>query len=120
MCIYSYCIRISTAHDFPPVANAGPDVDIKLPIHTAFLNANLSSDDEAVVRYEWVIITGVGDAVVLEGADSASVTASGLQEGQYTLKLTVYDRLGQMDEDKVNINVRGHYHSYLITICSFI
>lgn len=116
VCIYSFCIRISTARDFPPVANAGPDVDITLPIHTAYLNANLSSDDEAIVRYEWEIVKGDSDNVTLEGADSAIVTAYGLEEGLYTLKLTVYDRLGQTDEDKVNINVRGHYHSYLINI----
>lgn len=68
----------------------------------------MSSDDVAIIRYEWTIVTG-DDEVSLNDAGSAITTVDQLAVGQYTLKLTVYDRLGQMDEDEVNINVTGHY-----------
>lgn len=76
----------------------------------------MSSDDEAVVVYEWVIVTGDVDGVTLDGADKAVATAYGLKAGQYTLKLTVFDRLGQMDEDDVTINVEGHYFTELFFV----
>lgn len=72
------------------------------------VNGDMSSDDVEIVRYEWTIVTG-DDGASLTDVDSAIATAVGLAVGQYTLKLTVYDSLGQMDEDEVNINVKGHY-----------
>jgi hypothetical protein len=73
------------------------------------LNGDDSTDDIRIVRYSWEFVSGDDSSVTAEGMDSSSPTLSGLSEGVYNLKLTVYDELGQMDEDTVTINVKGHY-----------
>jgi hypothetical protein len=97
------------AQDFPPVADAGEDVLIQLPEDTVNLNGAGSSDDIEVVRYQWEFVSGDSRSVNARGLDTARPTLSGLMEGDYTLKLTVYDGLGQMDDDTVSINVKGYY-----------
>lgn len=46
-------ITVLQMPDYPPVANAGQDVIIYLPHHNVTLNGNLSSDDKAIVSWEW-------------------------------------------------------------------
>ncbi|XP_060566778.1 uncharacterized protein LOC132725621 isoform X26 [Ruditapes philippinarum] len=93
--------------DFPPTADAGDDIEIQLPDDTVTLNGDGSSDDIRIVRYSWEFASGDDSSVTAEGMDSSSPTLSGLSEGVYNLKLTVYDELGQMDEDTVTINVKA-------------
>ena len=97
MCIF-------TAQDFPPVANAGPDIDIQLPIDFASFSGSKSTDDVGIVRYEWSIDD---DSVKLIDADSMDASVTGLAAGQYTLTLTVYDEKDQSDTDDMVINVAG-------------
>lgn len=80
-----------------------------MPDNKVTLDGGMSSDDKAVVSYSWVLVSGDQDAFDLDGGDMAEATASGLAAGNYTLRLTVSDELGQTDEDEVVIYVKGHY-----------
>lgn len=46
-------ITVLQMPDYPPVANAGQDVILYLPHNNVTLNASLSSDDKAIVNWEW-------------------------------------------------------------------
>ncbi|MDQ6608725.1 MAG: PKD domain-containing protein, partial [Bacteroidota bacterium] len=47
------------AHNQPPVANAGSDQTITLPVDSVLLNGNLSFDpDGTIVSYQWTKISG--------------------------------------------------------------
>ena len=100
-------VHLFTAQDFPPIANAGNDVEIQLPLNKVALSGEKSTDDRAIVAYQWEVISG--DPIDLVDDDTATPTATGLAAGSYSLRLTVFDELGQFDDDEVNINVKGHY-----------
>ena len=51
------CVPI-TEIDNPPVAKAGQDVIIKLPVDAAILYGNSSFDDHPEMAYEWAKISG--------------------------------------------------------------
>lgn len=114
---YSRGLYMRLAQDFPPVADAGEDVFIQLPVDTVTLNGDTSTDDIEVVRYEWEFVSGDYSSVKSKGMDTAYPKLSGLTEGAYTLKLTVYDALGQMDEDTVTVNVKGYYLPNILYYC---
>ena len=104
-CLLPHCSHI--AQDFPPIADAGDDIEIQLPINKVTLSGDGSSDDIEVVRYQWELLSGDAQTLEIEGEDTANPTVSGLREGPYTFKLTVYDQLGQLDIDEVDITVLG-------------
>ena len=41
--------------DNPPVANAGEDAVVDLPVTTATLNGTASHDDKGIVHYKWTV-----------------------------------------------------------------
>lgn len=95
------------AQDFPPKANAGSDVTIQLPDDTVTLDGSRSSDDVGVVSYSWTVLDGDADGLGFEGEFSERMTVTNLRPGNYTFSLSVYDKLGQVDDDTVVVNVKG-------------
>lgn len=95
--------------DRPPIADAGNDVAIQMPTNTVTLNGKQSSDDVAIVKYQWELLSGDKNSFTIADDDKADPTVSGLKGGNYTLKLTVFDTEGQSDDDTVDINVTGQY-----------
>lgn len=87
------------------MADAGPDVNIKLPQDFVTLDGGGSTDDVEVVRYQWEQTRG-NDANML-GKDNAILNLYGLDVGQYTFTLTVFDADGQSDQDDVIVEVKG-------------
>lgn len=47
-----------TGKDEPPRSKAGRDVVLRLPTDTATLDGRESTDDHAIVRYEWALLRG--------------------------------------------------------------
>lgn len=46
-------VKVVQEKNSPPVANAGGDQSITLPISAIYFNGSLSSDDLEVVKYQW-------------------------------------------------------------------
>ena len=105
---YNITILHLTAPEIPPIADAGTDIEIQLPIDFVSLSGIGSSDDEGVVRYAWTQTSGDGSAGMF-GADQSNVEVVGLREGEYEFTLTVYDDLGLSDDDTVRVIVKGLY-----------
>lgn len=95
-----------------PIANAGADKSITLPLNTITLNGSGTDKDGEVISYKWTQYGGA--AVTLTGATSASVKISGMREGKYYFRLTVTDDRGATDFDNMLIVVKGTSTAYNI------
>ena len=98
-------ITVNTAINQPPVANAGPDQIIQLPVDTVFLNGASSSDtDGSIAAYSWNQISGPRTATFSNAANVSTAVAALLQ-GSYTFRLTVTDNNGGSAFDDITVTV---------------
>jgi hypothetical protein len=88
----------------PPVANAGPDINITSPANTATLVGSGSDPDGGRVTFSWVKISGTAGSGLVN-ASSATATANNLIAGVYQFELTVTDSLGATDKDTAKVTV---------------
>ncbi|KAG8508928.1 Low-density lipoprotein receptor-related protein 11, partial [Galemys pyrenaicus] len=93
-----------TANDEPPLSKAGQDVVLHLPTDGVILDGRGSTDDHAIVRYEWTLLQG-DPSVDMKVPRSGTLKLSHLQEGTYTFQLTVTDTAGQRSCDNVSVTV---------------
>ncbi|KAF4087926.1 hypothetical protein AMELA_G00077080 [Ameiurus melas] len=99
-------VRVSSPKDEPPVAIAGTDQVIRLPLNHLTLWANQSTDDHAISSFLWSLqLSSPAKSATIQGARSPGLQLSDLQEGQYTFQLTVTDSSGQQDSDTVSVTV---------------
>lgn len=97
-------VTVKEEEDYKPHANAGPDVEIKLPVDFATLNGSKSSDDHGIVSYEWTkMVQKIADTT---GSSTKLLHLTGLEEGMYQFKLTVTDVKGQHDSDIATVIVK--------------
>ncbi|MFT3825519.1 MAG: PKD domain-containing protein [Chitinophagaceae bacterium] len=90
-----------------PVANAGSDVTITLPISAATLNGSASNDpDGSIISYTWSYVSGPAQYTITSPSAS-STTITGLTAGTYTFKLTVTDNSGASASATVKIIVNA-------------
>ncbi|MBK7289824.1 MAG: PKD domain-containing protein [Chitinophagaceae bacterium] len=91
--------------NIPPIANAGSDQTITLPLNSVSLSGNGSSDiDGNIVSYFWRQINGPSNAA-LGSPDNSTTNAGNLLVGTYQFELTVMDDSTSSDKDTVQIGV---------------
>ncbi len=89
----------------PPVADAGPDIQIVLPTNAAYLNGSNSSDpDNNIVSYLWTKISGP-QAYTISNANTVQTGVTNLAEGVYLFELTVIDAGGLVDKDTMKVTI---------------
>jgi hypothetical protein len=88
-----------------PVANAGPDATVLLPIDSTTLDGSLSKVFDNYITYQWTKIYGP-DVYVIKKPFSDKTLVTNLVEGTYTFRLTVTDskKRTAMDEVMVVVN----------------
>ncbi|CAG5866061.1 unnamed protein product [Menidia menidia] len=89
----------------PPVADAGPDKELTLPVDGTTLDGSSSSDDQKIATYHWTKTSGP-DGVKIENAEGAVATVTGLEVGMYKFTLTVGDERQLESSDTVTVVVR--------------
>lgn len=89
-----------------PVAVAGNPQTITLPTSSVSVSGSGSSDDNGIVSYSWVRVSGPGTSTIVSPT-SSSTNITTLQEGTYTFRLTVTDGGGLTDTDDIVITVRA-------------
>ncbi|HYG03912.1 MAG TPA: PHB depolymerase family esterase [Chryseosolibacter sp.] len=91
--------------DAPPVANAGLDQDIVLPLtNNLVLSGSGTDTDGTIVKYLWSKYSGPNISMTYTTTKDVVITR--LYEGTYVLKLTVTDNLGVTSFDYVTINAK--------------
>lgn len=89
----------------PPVANAGQDILITLPVSLLQLNGLATDVDGLIKTILWKQESGPEMAVVHDD-DSLSSFVSGLVEGDYEFSLTITDDKGATVRDIVGVRVQ--------------
>jgi hypothetical protein len=101
----SVIITVNSAPNLAPVANAGGDKVITLPVNSVTIEGSASVDaDGSISSYSWVKISGPTQGSIT-GAGAALATATNLVQGTYTFKLTVTDNNGVATSDTVSVTV---------------
>lgn len=101
-------INVTTVANNAPVANAGIDQVITLPVTTTTLNGSGSTDnDGTITSYAWTKISGPGTQS-MPNPNEAVVNVSGLQQGIYLFQLLVTDDDGATDTDTIQVTVNAN------------
>ncbi len=116
-CFISACFFISCKKEkscegcsngnHPPVADAGNDTIVRLPVDSVLLNGSLSTDpDGTITTYNWTKIKGPSSSTILKpNLQKAMVKA--LSTGTYQFELTVTDDGGLSARDTVQVIVNS-------------
>ena len=114
--IYSWLLRHSktgvttnpvaiTPANKEPIALAGDDQTITLPVNSITLNGNATDEDGTVAAYSWTQLSG--PASTIGNGTSKVCSVSGLAAGSYTYQLSVTDDKGAKDVDEVSVIVKA-------------
>ena len=88
----------------PPIANAGPDQTITLPITTVTLSGSVTLGTGTIAKAVWSKESGPAGGNISDPGSQTPVITS-LQEGTYIFKLTLTDNNGYVGTDEVSIIV---------------
>ncbi|MBL6448895.1 tandem-95 repeat protein [Fulvivirga sp. 29W222] len=95
---------ISLPPNIAPVANAGSDKNITLPVNSVMLNGSGSDSDGTIASYSWTKTSGPS-TFSLSGQNTATLTANNLVAGTYIFRLTVTDDDGATHFDEATVSV---------------
>jgi len=100
-------VTVNAAPNQPPVANAGIDQTITLPINSIVLNGTGSNDpDGTITTYAWSKISGP-NAGTIATANAATTNVTGLTQGIYRFRLQVTDNSGATADATVQVTVNA-------------
>src|SRR5450432_3261210 len=100
-------ITVNAAGNQPPVANAGTNSTITLPVNSVTLNGSASSDpDGTISTYTWTKTSGPASYTIANAA-AATTTVTNLTQGVYTFTLKVTDNSGATASATVTITVNA-------------
>lgn len=89
----------------PPVACAGPDQLITIPVNSVTLNGSCSSDpDNNITGYLWAKISGPSSFKIANPV-AAQTQVTNLVQGNYLFVITVLDAGGLFTEDTIQVKV---------------
>ena len=89
-----------------PVANAGPDQTITLPINSDTLGGIGSESNGIIASYQWTQISGPS-GISINSPNADTTTVAGLMQGVYQFQLTVTDSKGVSATDVMNLTVNA-------------
>ena len=98
-----------SAANQPPVANAGDDKSITLPINYVSLFGSASDSDGAIESYLWTKVSG--PSANMYSTTKETVKVNTMNEGTYLFRLTVKDEKGASSSDDVQVIVHPGNHA---------
>ena len=88
-----------------PIANAGADLSITLPVNSVTLNGSGSRDpDGSIATYSWRKVSGPNGGT-LSSTSIRNPVANDMVRGTYEYELTVTDNVGARSSDRVRVTV---------------
>lgn len=97
-------ITVNAGSNIPPVANAGPDKSITLPINSTTLAGSGTDPDGSIASYKWTEISGPSSGNIVNPT-SASANIQNLVAGVYQFELLVTDNSGATARDTMQITM---------------
>ncbi|MEO8110608.1 MAG: T9SS type A sorting domain-containing protein, partial [Ginsengibacter sp.] len=97
---------VNTAVNIPPVANAGSDITITLPVNIATLAGSGNDPDGTINNYKWIRLSGPALCNIVN-ASSPVTDVSGLVQGVYLFVLRVIDNNGEKGYDTLSVTVNA-------------
>lgn len=102
--MYQYLLTLSRGIQTAPIANAGSDQSITLPVSQVTLTGTATpGSGQSIVSTVWSKVSGTGGTIVSPNSLTTNVT--GLSAGQYVFRLTVTGSGGLVSTDDVTITV---------------
>ncbi|MEO8413635.1 MAG: hypothetical protein ABI472_08240 [Ginsengibacter sp.] len=107
-CDFTLGVDTSSAStgNISPVALAGMDLMINLPMNTVTLTGSGTDADGTISSYIWKKIAGPS-AFTLVSPNQAQTIVNNLVAGTYSFELTVTDNLGAQGKDTVSVQVEA-------------
>ena len=99
-------VTVNAAANIVPVANAGSNKTITLPVNMLSLAGSGTDVDGTITNYLWTKISGPSSGTI-NNANSDSATMYNLSEGVYQFELTVTDYKGAVGKDTVQVTVNA-------------
>ncbi|PZR27834.1 MAG: hypothetical protein DI535_08790 [Citrobacter freundii] len=97
-------VTVSSPVNAAPVAFAGPDQQITLPVNLVTLAGTATDADDLLLGFQWKKIAGPAQANILTPTLPLTVV-NGLTQGVYEFELTVTDSKNAVGKDTVRITV---------------
>ncbi|MCE2896176.1 MAG: DUF6443 domain-containing protein [Flammeovirgaceae bacterium] len=97
--------------NYIPIADAGPDQSIGLPISSyKIYGSGYDPDDGDSFTYSWTQIAG--SAVTLSNSNTSTLTLTNIVAGTFTFRLTLTDSWGKSAYDDVNVTAATLTNNY--------
>ncbi|MFO7595350.1 MAG: hypothetical protein R6W92_03280 [Desulfocurvibacter africanus] len=100
-------VRIYGVDRDAPVANAGADISI-FSGFTAYLNAEASTDDVAIMKYNWRCLNSNIEPSDADKTEARFITPRVSEPTQYEFELTVEDKAGRTSTDTMVVTVKPY------------
>ena len=97
-------ITVKEAPNQSPVAKAGSDQTITLPLNSVVLRGSGLDSDGTVATYQWIQVSGPTRANISSPASATTIIDS-LKQGVYVFRFTVTDNKGLTGVDDITITV---------------
>ncbi len=105
-CKKEYSCENCIGNNKPPVAHAGKDTTIILPVDSMILDGRASTDDKKIISYQWTKISGP-DTFKIVKPTVARTTVNKLVKGVFEFELKVTDAEGLFSKDTVQVAVNA-------------
>ncbi|MDQ2751903.1 MAG: right-handed parallel beta-helix repeat-containing protein, partial [Bacteroidota bacterium] len=97
-------VTVNPAPNQAPVARAGANQSIILPLNSVILSGSGTDQDGTVVSYLWTELSGPSNYLIANSLSPAT-NVTGLVQGVYTFQLSVTDNDGATGNDILQITV---------------
>ena len=105
--LQEFLIPNPVATNISPIVNVRDKQTISLPINTATIQGNSSTDpDGSIASYQWHLESGP-NMPIMASTTSPNLKISGMIQGSYTFRLTVTDNLGAASHASSFVEITG-------------
>lgn len=98
-------VIVKMASNIPPIAAAGKDINITLPVSSVNLVGSATDANSDAITFSWAKVSG-GVATIVSPS-TASTNVTGLVAGTYVFRITANDGKGGIGSDDVSVVVNN-------------